>query len=72
MTPKRTRRFSELEDTARAQHEGWDEDVAAIKRSIETDIAAGRQDEEFRERLRRRHESERELFERLKNGPDGS
>jgi hypothetical protein len=31
----RTRRFSELEDAARAQHEGWDEDVAAIKQAVE-------------------------------------
>jgi DNA-binding XRE family transcriptional regulator len=31
----KTKPFSELEDRARQQNPGWDEDVAAIKRAIE-------------------------------------
>jgi hypothetical protein len=55
-------RAATLELVARADDQNLNESLRA---AIDTHIAARRQDEEFRERLRRRHEDERELYERL-------
>jgi predicted transcriptional regulator len=55
-------RAATLELVARADDQNLNE---ALRAAIDTHIAARRQDEEFRERLRRRHEDERELYERL-------
>lgn len=51
-----------LELVARADDQTVTE---AIRTAIDAHIDERRRDEDFKERLRRRHEQERELYERL-------
>jgi predicted transcriptional regulator len=51
-----------LELVARADNQTMTE---AVRAAIDEHIEARRQDQAFRERLRRRHEEERELYKRL-------
>ena len=55
-------RAATLELIARADDQNLND---AVRSAIDTHIAARRNDKEFRERLRQRHEAERELYERL-------
>jgi hypothetical protein len=55
-------RAATLELVARADDQNLND---AVRAAIDTHIAARRQDKDFRDRLRRRHEEERELYERL-------
>lgn len=55
-------RAATLELVARADDQNLND---AVRAAIDTHIAERRKDKDFIERLRRRHEEERELFERL-------
>jgi predicted transcriptional regulator len=55
-------RAAMLEMVARAEDKTMTE---AVRDAIDAHIEARRNDAEFMERLRRRHEQERELYERL-------
>jgi predicted transcriptional regulator len=55
-------RAAALELIARADDQNLND---AVRSAIDTHIAERRKDKDFRERLRRRHEAERELYERL-------
>lgn len=55
-------RAATLELVAKADDQNLND---AVRAAIDTHIAARRQDKDFIERLRRRHEEERELYERL-------
>jgi predicted transcriptional regulator len=55
-------RAATLEMVARADDQNLND---AVRAAIDTHIAARRQDQDFIDRLRRRHEEERELYERL-------
>ena len=55
-------RAATLELVARADDQNLNE---AVRTAIDTHIAQRRQDQEFMERLRRRHEEERDLYTRL-------
>ncbi len=55
-------RAATLELVARADDQSLTD---AVRSAIDAHIATRRQDKTFLERLRRRHEEERELYERL-------
>lgn len=55
-------RAATLEMVARADDQNLND---AVRAAIDTHIAARRQDKDFIERLRKRHEEERELYDRL-------
>ena len=55
-------RAATLELVARADNQTLTE---AVRVAIDAHIAERRRDEDFKERLRRRHEQERSLYERL-------
>lgn len=55
-------RAAMLELVARADNKSLTE---AVRDAIDLHIEERRKDEEFKERLRRRHETERTLYERL-------
>jgi predicted transcriptional regulator len=55
-------RAATLELVAKADDQNLND---ALRAAIDTHVAARRQDKDFRERLKRRHEEEHELYERL-------
>lgn len=55
-------RAATLELVARADDQNLND---AVRAAIDTHIAARRQDKDFIDRLRKRHEEERELYDRL-------
>lgn len=55
-------RAATLELVARADDQNLND---AVRAAIDTHIAARRQDKDFLERLKRRHEEESELYEQL-------
>jgi predicted transcriptional regulator len=55
-------RAATLEMVARADDQNLND---AVRAAIDTHIAMRRQDKDFIDRLRKRHEEERELYERL-------